>query len=77
VLDVPLEAKRILLGVLIQGKGQVWADDLKLELVDKNVAVTNMMGADLEKISTSAFDKLPKPIRKSPVNLGFEDGAVH
>ena len=34
VLDVPEVAARVAFGVLLMGKGQVWADDLSLEVVD-------------------------------------------
>lgn len=42
VLDVSADAQHIALGALFEGKGQIWVDDLKLEVVDKNTASTDM-----------------------------------
>src|SRR5439155_20751619 len=39
--------KNIFLGVLLNGKGQTWADDLTFEVVDRNIAVTNKGSAQL------------------------------
>lgn len=41
VLDVPEETKAIAFGVFLNGKGQVWAEDFKLEPVAKDVPVSN------------------------------------
>lgn len=43
VLDVPTESANLNLGVLLTGKGQVWVDDVQLEVVDKTVPTTNML----------------------------------
>jgi hypothetical protein len=40
VLDVPPEAKALAFGLLLAGNGQIWFDDLRLEVVDRSVAVT-------------------------------------
>lgn len=40
VLDVPLNAAGIALGALLQGRGTLWADDLKLEAVGNDVPTT-------------------------------------
>lgn len=42
VLDVPDNAEAIAFGVNLAGSGQVWVDDLKIEVVGKDVASTNM-----------------------------------
>ncbi|MFZ6777738.1 transcriptional regulator [Undibacterium sp. Ji83W] len=42
VLDVPADAKAIAFGVIDDGKGQVWLDDLKLEVVGADVPVDKM-----------------------------------
>jgi hypothetical protein len=42
VLDVPEAAQHIALGALFEGKGQIWADDFKLEVVERQVASTDM-----------------------------------
>jgi hypothetical protein len=74
VLDVPSDAKNIFLGVLLNGKGQIWADDLTLEVVDRNIAVTNKGSA--EGIDDPDYAKRPKATIKRPINLGFEEGKV-
>lgn len=41
VLDVPSQATGISLGVLLSSTGQVWMDDVQLEIVGKDVPTTN------------------------------------
>jgi hypothetical protein len=59
VLDVPSTSKAIGYGVLLNGKGMVWFDNMKLEVVDKSVPVTK----------TAKESTYPK----DPVNLNFEE----
>ncbi len=40
VLDVSSDAAIIVFGALLDGAGQIWVDDLKLEIVDTSVATT-------------------------------------
>lgn len=40
VLDVPVESSRIAYGVLLGGDGQVWIDDIKFDVVGKEVPTT-------------------------------------
>jgi hypothetical protein len=42
VLDVPNETDLIAFGINLSGGGQIWADDLKIEVVGKDVVLTNM-----------------------------------
>ena len=74
VLDVPSDAKNISLGVLLNGKGQIWADDLTFEVVDRNIAVTNKGSA--EGVDDPGYTRIPKATIKRPINLGFEEGIV-
>lgn len=60
VLDVAQEAMNIAFGVMLIGKGQMWADDLQIEIVGKDVPVTDMM---------MNFKKAPT----EPINLDFEN----
>lgn len=41
VVDVPKEAEIINIGVLLEGIGQVWADQFSLDIVDHSIAVTD------------------------------------
>lgn len=59
VLDVPATSSGIFYGILIEGRGQVWIDDAKLEIVPSTTPVT---GASMEE---------QMPI--APSNLNFED----
>ena len=58
VLDVPQAAGGIYFGVILQGSGEVWMDQFKLEEVDEKISSTNLIGTDL----------LPM----EPVNLDFD-----
>ena len=40
VLDVPEAGQQIAMGLILDGPGQVWMDDLKIEVVGKEVAPT-------------------------------------
>ena len=42
VLDVPADANQISYGALIDKKGQLWFDDVKLEIVGNDIPVTDM-----------------------------------
>jgi beta-lactamase regulating signal transducer with metallopeptidase domain len=44
VLDVAPGAKHLAFGLLLDGPGQTWLNDLKFEVVDASVAVTDMGG---------------------------------
>jgi hypothetical protein len=59
VLDVPASAQKIAFGLLLAGKGGVWMDDLKFEVVGTDVPTTG------ETVGTE-----PKP---GYVNLDFEE----
>jgi hypothetical protein len=59
VLDVPDDAATINLGCMLFGTGNLWIDDLKFEVVGKDVPVTDMYRGSV---------KLPK----APQNLDFE-----
>ncbi len=68
VLDIPDNAEEIYFGCLLAGPGQAWVDDLKFEVVGKDVAST--------KLDTPANDR-PKgnpliEMGNNPKNLDFE-----
>lgn len=60
VLDVPDNASNIAFGALLHGKGQIWFDDLKLEIVDKSIPTTGTYKGKTSK-------------NTEPVNLDFEN----
>jgi hypothetical protein len=59
VLDIPSMSNEISFGVLLQGKGQVWIDNVKITMVGQDVPVT-----DILKDKTELY---------SPKNLDFEE----
>jgi hypothetical protein len=59
VLDVPEQAQEIAFGLLLTGQGQVWMDDLKFEVVGKDVATTGQSRGE--------------GVHKEPANLSFEE----
>jgi hypothetical protein len=59
VLDVSDQAQEIAFGLLLEGQGQAWMDDLKFEAVGKNTPTTG--------------EKLSKEALTAPTNLDFED----
>jgi hypothetical protein len=59
VLDVPAGASSINFGILLSGVGEVWLNDLSLEVV----------GNDMPSTGTNRVATLPQ----SPVNLGFSE----
>jgi hypothetical protein len=58
VVDVPQTAEAIVFGGLLSGKGTLWLDDLRLEVVDASVPVT---------------DQLVKSKAQPPRNLSFDE----
>lgn len=59
VLDVPETAEAIAFGLLLTGRGQVWMDDLKFEVVSKDVPTTG--------------PKKARTLPAAPANLNFEE----
>lgn len=59
VLDVPADATSISFGILLSGVGEVWLNDLSLEVVDSDMPLTGM--------NPSAT------LSQRPVNLGFNE----
>jgi hypothetical protein len=59
VLDVPAMSDEISFGILLQGKGQIWIDDIKISLAEKDVPVTDVLKNKAENYS--------------PKNLSFEE----
>lgn len=55
ILDVPEESETLNFGVLLNGKGKVWFDSIKFEVV--------------EKLKTTQREK--RPLKEKPLNLDF------
>ena len=60
VLDVPNNASLIAYGALVDGTGQIWFDDIKIEIVDNSIPTTGSIKA---KSSIT---------QSEPTNLDFE-----
>lgn len=88
VLDVPAEAQQIAFGVNLSESGQVWIDDLKLEIVGQETAKTTLKVSpeeaksqekDWEEFRRTQKEKYEAMLAKiktrppSPVNLDFEN----
>lgn len=59
VLDVPADATSISFGVLLTGSGEVWMNDVSLEIVDMSTPATR------ENLT-------PRTLPDRPINLGFD-----
>ncbi len=59
VLDVPPMSDEIAFGFLLQGKGQVWVDEIKISMVGQNVPVTDILNSKSDSYG--------------PKNLNFEE----
>ena len=78
VLDVPTAAAKIVFGPILGGKGQLWADDFKLDIVDNSIPSTNISGlAQAWEEQQPPRSKPTAEANKHPVNSGFENGVVH
>lgn len=75
VLDVPAEAINVVIGSFIRGKGQMWVDDLKVEVVGSGVASTNQLSPEQMRLDNPNRTGKKSDI-KQLVNLGFEDGMI-
>jgi RNA polymerase sigma factor (sigma-70 family) len=69
VLDVDKNAANLVLGFTLKGKGRVWVDDFKLEVVDEKVILTNQLEA---VVRFGAGHEVEQGLEK-PTNLDFEE----
>lgn len=53
VLDVPARSSNIAFGILVDGAGSVWLDDLAFEVVDESVPVTGASNKQYEPVNPS------------------------
>jgi hypothetical protein len=68
VLDVPDGAVAISYGVLLQGNGKVWLDEVKLESADQNTPITTA----LLPIQSPTGPAPPERLLPAPTNLSFD-----
>jgi hypothetical protein len=68
VLDVPAVAVQVAYGAILGGKGRLWVDDLRLEVVGNDVPSTDM---HMPAVPTKTA--VPPDLPSQPVNAGFEE----
>jgi len=56
VLDIPLESATINLGLLLDGTGQAWVDDVALEVVDEDVPSTDSWALPMQPVNLDFED---------------------
>jgi hypothetical protein len=74
VVDVPQQTVLLFIGIVLTGSGQVWADDIQLQVVGKDVSVTSSTDR-----KTALSDEMKMRVQKRlgtagrrPVNVDFE-----
>jgi len=72
VLDVPANAVGITFGLGLVGAGQAWLDDVKLEVVGHDVAVTAEGDAIAFRDTASRY----ATAARQPINLDFEQQSI-
>jgi AraC family transcriptional regulator len=68
VLDVPRDAAEIHFGILLDGRGRVWADDFTFEVVGRDVETTSRPTQRTPRRRPPTPDLLDRP-----TNLGFDE----
>jgi erythromycin esterase len=68
VLDVAQKARTITFGLILVGDGKAWVDDLRIEVVGKDVPSTNLFDQERQGEVRLAIGASP------PANLNFEEG---
>jgi hypothetical protein len=78
VLDVPAGSSYIIFGLIVNGPGKAWIDDVRIEVVDTSTPSTHRPGSErhephdvsAERIATTKQTRENAPL--APVNLNFE-----
>jgi hypothetical protein len=78
VLDVPEESSYIVWGLIVNGRGKAWIDDVRIEVVDGTTPSTHRAGSERhaphdvtpERIATTM--RARETASSAPVNLTFE-----
>ena len=56
VLEVPTNSSEISVGVLLDGKGQIWFDKFELKIVGQDIPVTDQLKNKFEKLEPNNLD---------------------
>ncbi len=75
VLDIPAEAARIAFGIMLGRQGQIWIDDLQLDAVGPDVALTDLMSAKMRGSMQKDLDewKRTKPAEVEQFQKQFDE----
>lgn len=80
VLDVPQNSVDIAFGVLLQGAGRVWIDDIQFEAVGADISTTAIQVTTPTSETPMAIRVTPAPsertVEQQPANLDFETGST-
>jgi hypothetical protein len=82
VLDVPAESSYIIWGLIVNGPGKAWIDDVRIEVVGASTPSTHQAGSEkheahdvsAERIAATKKSRESAPL--APVNLNFERPVV-
>jgi hypothetical protein len=83
VLEVPVNSIALTFGVVLAGKGEVWADDLRIEVAGPDVPTSDVYGKS-QTVASSQTEPIRgayarrlladlKDLPVGPANLDFED----
>ena len=78
VMEVPENAQALFFGFALFGKGEIWADDVSLEVVGKNVPTTTTLPVhnppddEARKRRQESFEKNRATMPRTLTNAGFE-----
>lgn len=78
VLDVPEASSYLIWGLIVNGRGRAWIDDIRLDVVDQTISTTHRPGSEkhaphdltAERIAATKRARENAPV--VPVNLDFE-----
>jgi hypothetical protein len=75
VVDVPSDAKSVSMGLVLVGNGQVWASDMKFEVVDAAVPLTlDRIGIDAKALASVQQERRERAVQNDapPANLTLD-----
>jgi hypothetical protein len=83
VLEVPVDSIALTFGVVLAGKGEVWADDLRIEVTSPEIPTSDVYGKS-QTVASSQTELIRgaharrlladlKDLPLEPANLDFED----